>query len=284
MQGIFKEVIALIKKKIMLAVITLIFSLICLFEFNSFAAEKIPNFGAMKEVYTKNSYFVVTAGGKINKFKLSDMETRMIARLFNTNNYVDMYIDNSFNPKIINPYIEIRIKSNRVINLYSAGNGFVYVDKKKQYYVDQNRYVVFFSYCCKKYTNSTIKGNLKNEKYRPITFSAKDFFKSLRKAECNYRIAKILKDENLSLPVKVVSISNENINLYEFKDNIDMELGAMKLASILDSGCWAEVPHYYKKGSVVACYFGENVKIIDCIQKIMGKEYAGYSEGNIVKE
>lgn len=264
----------LIRKKTGIFLILILSAIYFTYGLKAVASEKIPNFGTMKEVYTKQSYFVINIKGKVKTIKMSEMETIMIARLFNTNNYTDTYTDNRFNPKIVNPSIEIRIKPNRIINLYSAGSGFVFLDKKKQYYVDQNRFVDFFSYCQKKYSKAESNIYLSNQKYKPTSFKVKDFLECLKMAKCKYEIEKTLKSEELAVPVEVISLYNEEINIFEFNDNIDMELGAIRLNAILERVDSAKIPHYFKKGNIVVTYNGENDKIIKYIEQIMGKQYS----------
>lgn len=236
------------------------------------ATDKIPNFGFMKENYTKQSYFVVNISGKSKTFKMTDIETIMIARLFNSNNYTDTYTDNRFNPKVSSPYIEIRIKPNRMIHLFYAGNGFVFLDQKKQYYVDQNRFSDFFNYCQKKYSSANMKNFLPATKYRPSSFRSKDFLGSLKKAGCNYKSLRTQWADDLKVPVEVVSLLYEEISIYEFKDNIDMELGAIHFNVMLNSMDFVRMPHYYKRGNLVVTYYGDNDQIIKSIEKVMGEQ------------
>lgn len=262
------------KKRIWIFIILIISTFSFTSGFKVAAIEKIPNFVTMKEEFIKQSYFITNIKGKLKTIKMSEMETLMIVRLFNTNNYTDIYTDNRFISRIVSPYIEIRIKPDRIVNLYAAGNGFVFLDKRKQYYVDQNRFGDFFSYCMQKYSKDESKVYLPNEKYKPIIFRVNNFLEGLKKANCNYEIEKTLKDEELSVPVEVISSYNEEINIYEFKDNIDMELGAMRLDAIRQSVDYVKLPHYFKKGSIVVTYYGDNATIIKFIEQIMGKQYS----------
>jgi hypothetical protein len=269
-------VIILSTKKLNSIFISLILSALCFSTaFGASTPEKIPNFGTMKESDTRQSYFVNNTSGKVKKIKMSEMDTVIIARLFNTNTYTEVYIDNQFTPKIAGPYIEIRVKLNRILNLYYAVGGFVFLDKKKQYYIRQDRAGDFFQYCGKKYANTTSNINSSREKYKPISFNTKDFLDNLKKANCNYKILKNLMSEEFSCSIRTISLLDEEVAIYEYKDNIDMEIDAMRIAALTDSSCWAGVPHYFKRGNIIVNYNGTNAQIIKHIEQVMGKQYMG---------
>jgi hypothetical protein len=269
------------KKSLAIAIILLLLTLACLVGINAMASEKIPNFGTMKVSDTRLSYFVVNINGKVKKIKMSQMETIMIAELFNTNNYTDVYTDNQFNSKISKPYIEVRINTNRILNLYCTSNGFVFLDKKKQYYIDQDNYPYFFSYCRRKYDNEKSNNSSSNEIYKPILFKKKNFLDYLSKVKCNYKILKTVGSGIFSTSTTVISAFDEEIYVNEFNDNINMELEAMKISPDASEVSkaeveWAEKPHFFKKGNIIVNYNGNNYKLIKLIVQVMGKQYAGW--------
>lgn len=252
-----------------------------LFGFCSISAGKIPNFKALKKSEIQQCYFIINANGKVNKVKMSEMETIILKRLFNTCTYTDVYMDNIFNKKILNPYLEVQMKSGKILYLYGANSGFVVRDNKKQYYIDQENYSGFFNYSIQKYKDVPTKANLTNEKYKPVIFKYKNFLDGLKKVGLKFNYIRTAKSGVFSTPTFEIISCDEEININEYKDNIDMEIEAMKVSgdasTIVSVGTieWAKKPHFFKKGNIIVSYFGDNDKLIKCIEKVMGRQYAG---------
>jgi hypothetical protein len=280
-------VIALISKKLIGAVLILTLSVFSFSTgFHTSAIEKIPNFGVMKVSDTRQAYFVTNVNGKVKKVKMSERDSIIIARLFNTNEYADIYMNSQLTMKTTTPYIEVRVKPDRIINIYCSTSGFVFLDQKKQYYVEQKNFLVFFSYCRKIYESKTGKSNLSNQKYKQVIFKTKDLLDGLKKAKVNYKILRTAQSDMFSTTVKEISLYDEEICIHEFKDNIDMEIAAMRVRpdgfgiATVGEFEWINLPHFFKKGNIIVQYIGDSEKLVKAIETIMGKQYAG---GNIVR-
>jgi hypothetical protein len=59
--------------------------------------------------------------------------------------------------------------------------------------------------------------------------------------------------------------------MYGFKKKNIHEGGIIGYASI----SYVSDPHYFKKGNMIVQYVGENQKIINQLEKILGKQFAG---------
>lgn len=81
-------------------------------------------------------------------------------------------------------------------------------------------------------------------------------------------------------------VFDENaIDIYLFKNNKKAEEEAGRISS---DGCsytngsrtvtvsWISYPHFYKKGSLIVQYVGEDEKIISDLKEILGGQFAGY--------
>ena len=78
---------------------------------------------------------------------------------------------------------------------------------------------------------------------------------------------------------------NDAIDIYIYESIKDMEEDA---ARIEDEGStyrgekeevkidWASYPHFYKKGSIMVLYVGENEKIINDLNGVLGGQFIGY--------
>lgn len=86
---------------------------------------------------------------------------------------------------------------------------------------------------------------------------------------------------------KRMIFDNDVIDIYMFGSKNEMEEEAKHIDS---GGCsytnltksvkvsWTSFPHFYKKGSLIVQYVGENENIILDLQDILGEQFAGYSE------
>lgn len=76
------------------------------------------------------------------------------------------------------------------------------------------------------------------------------------------------------------------LDVYLFKNNSKME----KEASYIDNGgsgyngpinkikvSWVSPPHFFKKGTIVVQYIGEDEAILSSLRDILGEQFAGYT-------
>lgn len=86
---------------------------------------------------------------------------------------------------------------------------------------------------------------------------------------------------------KRIILDNDVIDIYLFGSNNEMEEEAKHIDS---GGCsytnltksvnvsWVSFPHFYKKGSLIVQYIGEDEVIMSDLKDILGEQFAGYSE------
>lgn len=87
---------------------------------------------------------------------------------------------------------------------------------------------------------------------------------------------------------KSLSINkNENIYVYLYQTNEKMEEDSSSIdigGTSYNNGKdyadidWASLPHFFKKGNIIVLYVGENSAIIEALEEILGKQFAGYVE------
>lgn len=99
------------------------------------------------------------------------------------------------------------------------------------------------------------------------------------------------------LPVerKVIDIKKEQIYVYMYKTSEKMEKDALNITSNGSSyksvssdgatsniiaGNWKSAPHFYKKGSIIVLYVGENEEIISDLNDIFIEQFAGDSKNS----
>ena len=142
---------------------------------------------------------------------------------------------------------------------------------------------IYFMACSKKPTTQipiekTIIVNAKLEDTKIET--TEEFTKSLDKIGYKTELTKADDEGFLSGTLTKINIGEDTIGLYEYKNNQQMLHesktiscdGSMVGNSIYE---WKAKPHFYKNGNIIVSYFGENKKIIETIEKFMGKQFAG---------
>jgi len=84
---------------------------------------------------------------------------------------------------------------------------------------------------------------------------------------------------------KRMIIDKEAIDIYLYNSNKEVEKDAKRIDN---GGCeynngsksvnvrWSLYPHFYKKGTIIVQYVGENEKIISDLKDIFGEQFAGY--------
>lgn len=115
----------------------------------------------------------------------------------------------------------------------------------------------------------------------------KDLITNLEQKGFNV-ISKDEKKEIFQGKRKWLSINkNENINVYLYQTNEKMEedsssidRGGTSYNNGKDSADidWDSLPHFFKKDNIIVLYVGENSAIIEALEEILGKQFAGYVE------
>ena len=87
-------------------------------------------------------------------------------------------------------------------------------------------------------------------------------------------------EDFLSVIPTVLKIKDEEIGIFEYKSNEEMEIDAKQIdkTGFHVMGALYEFtksPHFYKKDNIIVFYMGSNNEIKNAIEKIMGKQFAG---------
>jgi hypothetical protein len=228
----------------------------------------------------KESYFNVSKGGNIEKFKLSEFENAVLIRLIETSYKREAYSDYGFNKRIINPYITICLKSGKESKLFFVTSGYVVQDGSKLWYYMQIRYSNLFNYFYQRYKNKELNSTGDRLAFSTTSFSYEDFCKGMRKAGITYEVLGKNGPSLLLVPSIKLKILDEEVNVYTYKDNIELELEAMTFDKTggLVNGTeidWVSMPHFYKKGNILVAYIGKNNSIIEALKALLGYEFSG---------
>ena len=115
-------------------------------------------------------------------------------------------------------------------------------------------------------------------------YDLEKFEDALKDKGYQFEIKDVQKDF-LPTTKKRIIIKDEALDIYIFKNNKKMESEA---SNIDRGGCsysgknaadisWVSLPHFYKKGSLIVQYVGENETITSDLADILGEQFAGYN-------
>jgi hypothetical protein len=116
-------------------------------------------------------------------------------------------------------------------------------------------------------------------------FNIEQFQNEMKARNYNFEIKDVQQDF-LPTTRKRMIIDDKAIDIYLFNSNKKMENEARHIDS---GGCgydngsksvkvsWVSFPHFYKKGSIIVQYIGEDEKIIADLKDIFGEQFAGYT-------
>ncbi|NLO09479.1 MAG: hypothetical protein GX129_06365 [Clostridiales bacterium] len=115
------------------------------------------------------------------------------------------------------------------------------------------------------------------------TYTLEDFEVAMNDLGYDFVIKDVSRDF-LQTTRKRMIIDDIAIDIYTFGNDKEMDIEA---GYIDEGGCgynnghravkvsWISYPHFYKKGSLIVQYIGEDSKIIRDLEDIMGEQFAG---------
>ncbi|MGE5628059.1 MAG: hypothetical protein ACM3X7_08050 [Solirubrobacterales bacterium] len=131
----------------------------------------------------------------------------------------------------------------------------------------------------------TVLVGCSGENHTKNNFNIEQFKNAMKDKGYNFEIKDVQQDF-LPTTRKRMMIDDEAIDIYLFSNDENME----NEASHIDSGgcsysndskslnvSWISFPHFYKKGSLIVQYIGEDKKIISDLKDILGEQFAGYT-------
>lgn len=107
-----------------------------------------------------------------------------------------------------------------------------------------------------------------------------DLISSLKKMGYKVSTFKQGKNKFLSGDLTVVKINGNEIDIYEYKSNQEMEREAEKYIRSSDSAVntmndYISDPHFYKIGKIIVSYIGDKKEITKKLEKIIGEQFSG---------
>jgi hypothetical protein len=116
------------------------------------------------------------------------------------------------------------------------------------------------------------------------TYDLDQFVNELKSKKLKPEVIDI-EEITLHTEAKRVNLKDEELTVYIFESSDAMEKaskGIDPMGSKIDNGSstmfvsWSSKPHWYKKGSIIVLYVGENKEIISDLNSIFGRRFAGH--------
>ncbi|GAE35158.1 hypothetical protein [Halalkalibacter akibai] len=116
------------------------------------------------------------------------------------------------------------------------------------------------------------------------TIDKNEFISQFEKSDFEFNIIDQVDIEiNFAASQTILKLDDGRIHIFEFRDPIEMENESLfvskdgfRIGHSFYS--WVSQPHFYKKGNIIVLYVGENKEIIRCLDKLLGKPFAGQND------
>lgn len=141
--------------------------------------------------------------------------------------------------------------------------------------------VISLTGCIKQQTTDTEKAAPQRSIASSEVLNSQKFIQFMEKSGCKIN-ASILNGKGiLTGKLTRIDINGDTIGMYEYKNNLEMEQDAKTIradGSMIGNTIyeWKAKPHFYKRGNIIVTYFGDNKEIINKIESLIGKQFAGY--------
>lgn len=112
-----------------------------------------------------------------------------------------------------------------------------------------------------------------------ITNSA-TFSEALRSRGLDVKVIEEIPDSFFSVPLKVISVSGIEIQVYEFTSEYDIARARATISSDgteigLNAVRWMDEPHFFSHEKIIVQYIGHNPEIIGVLESLLGSQFAG---------
>jgi hypothetical protein len=83
-----------------------------------------------------------------------------------------------------------------------------------------------------------------------------------------------------AVPGKVIKVLGEDVQVFQYAHETEAEAQA---AQVSPDGStvgttkvhWMAPPHFYKRGTLVVVYVGDNTKVLKALEEVLGQQFAG---------
>ncbi|OIJ19013.1 hypothetical protein BKP45_14935 [Anaerobacillus alkalidiazotrophicus] len=112
------------------------------------------------------------------------------------------------------------------------------------------------------------------------TFNFSKLTSELEKSGVDFTILDIEeKDQFFSVVPKAIKVNEDFFLIFEYPTNKEMEKEAAMIREDGNIGnasiSYVSDPHYFKKGNIIVQYVGKKKVILNQLEKIFGKQFAG---------
>ena len=85
---------------------------------------------------------------------------------------------------------------------------------------------------------------------------------------------------SFSVPIHVISVGGTDVQIYEFASEYDAKTASLTVSEDgteigLSMIRWMDEPHFYTNGKLIVQYIGHNPEIMNLLDSLLGKQFAG---------
>ena len=120
-----------------------------------------------------------------------------------------------------------------------------------------------------------------NDEFRRDEMSdLEDFIEELRGRGAEVNHSDKINQPFFSVEGQILTIDGADVQVFEYTTEKTAEDEALQVAPDGSSigkhlVNWVAPPHFYKKNKLIALYVGSDVKLINILEKVLGKQFAG---------
>lgn len=114
----------------------------------------------------------------------------------------------------------------------------------------------------------------------PKVYTYASFIDSLEKKNVSLKVVEILEDSSFSVPTIVLSVNDENLQVYEFSSADEAQTASLLVSEDgteigLSIIRWMDEPHFYTQGKIIVQYIGHNSEMLSLLDTLLGNQFAG---------
>jgi hypothetical protein len=126
-----------------------------------------------------------------------------------------------------------------------------------------------------------------NSKPLEPTVNYSSLLRNLHASGVSVKEAEEIRQPFLNITGRIVVINGSDIQVFEYSTTEDLEADSQFISSdgftinkpgVITSISWIGPPHFYKSGRIVVIYIGEGKTITTLLERLLGNQFAGYTE------
>jgi len=114
----------------------------------------------------------------------------------------------------------------------------------------------------------------------PSDMSVENLSETLEAAGAEVEIGENITQVFFDVPGQIIRVNGEDVQVFEFADEAAAQNAASQISPDGSSTAttmitWIAPPHFYRAGSVIVLYVGDNENIQNLLESLLGPQFAG---------